>query len=165
MRKTILSVLLVLGLQTTQAEGYEYLWLYSPTDSDTSSYALDDIRKITFGGDALQVHLNSRPSPVLCAYANLLKLTFEDKPDPTAVDNLSAVTSGLSVTHTLSGIRAESPSPLKSVAVYNLQGSRVALFGRGMTAVSYSMSALPSGVYVIRAENSEETQSIKFIKH
>ncbi len=165
MRKTILFIFLVSGLQIAQAEEYDYLWLYGHSTSSTSSYAIDDIHKITFGGNAMQVHLNSRPSPVTCAYANLLKMTFEDKPDPTSVENESAVVSDLSVTHTFSDIRVESPSPLKSVAVYNIQGSRLALFGQGKTTVSYSLDVLPSGVYVIRAENSEKTRSIKFVKH
>lgn len=164
MRKPILSLLLVLGLVPIQADEYEYLWLHSPKVADTRSYAIDDLRKITFGGDALQVHLNSQSSPISWAYANLLKMTFEADP-ATAVENPSAENSSLFIIPSLSEIRVESTSPLKSVAIYNLQGSRVAYFGLGKTVVSYSMNALPSGVYVIRAENAEHSQSIKFIKH
>ena len=163
MRKTILSVLLVLGLTPLQADDYDYLWLHSPVASGTRSYAIDDLRKITFGGKALQVHLKSQASPVTWAYSNLWKMTFEsgiatavDTPQKTG--DLSIITSPLE-------IRVESPTPLKYVAVYQVQGRRLALFGQGETTASYSLNALPMGIYVVRAENAENVQSIKFVKH
>lgn len=164
MRKSILLLLLTLGLMPLQADEYEYLWLHSPSASTTRSFAFDDLRKITFGSDALQVHLKSQSSPVTWAYANLLKMTFEANPAADAVKSLSNA-SDLSITHSLSAVHVESPSPLKSVAIYNLQGSRLALFGQGETAISYSLQALPTGVYIVRAENAEHIQSIKFVKH
>jgi hypothetical protein len=59
----------------------------------------------------------------------------------------------------------ETPSPLKSVAIYNLQGYRYALFGQGGLSASYSLDALPAGVYIVRAENAEHSHTIKFVKH
>ena len=163
MRKTILSVLLVLGLMPLQADEYEYLWLHSPAASGTRSYAIDDLRKITFGNDDLQVHLKSQTSPQSWAYSNLWKMTFEANP-ATAVMTLQKA-SDLSIIQTPFDVRVESSTPLKSVVIYNVQGSRLALFGQGETTVSYSLKALPTGIYIIRAENAEDTQTLKFVKH
>jgi len=164
MRKTILLLLLAVGLTPLQADEYEYLWLHSPAASGTRSFAISDLRKITFGSDAISVYLHSLTSPVNWAYANLLKITFEAKAAPTAVESLSAA-SDLSITRSMSAVNVESPSPLKSVTIYNLQGSRLALFGQGEKAASYSLTSLPAGIYVIRAENAEHTQTVKFVKH
>lgn len=164
MRKSILLFLLTLGLMPLQADEYEYLWLHSPAASSTRSFAFNDLRKITFGSDALQVHLKNQSSPVTWAYADLLKMTFEAKPAADDVKSMPKV-SELSITHTPSAVHVESPTPLKSVAIYNLQGGRLALFGQGETSISYSLHALPTGVYIVRAENVEHIQSIKFVKH
>ena len=163
MRKTILSVLLVLGLLPMQADENDYLWLHSPLPSATRSYAIDDLRKITFGGDALQIHLKSQSSPIAWAYSNLLKMTFETKAAATAVKSLSNATE-LSISQSLSEIRVESPTQLKHVVIYNLQGYRLALFGQGSTTASFSLKTIPAGVYIIRAENAEQSQTIKFVK-
>ncbi len=163
MRKTILSVLLVLGLMPLQADGYEYLWLHSPAASDTRSFAIDDLQKITFSNDALQVHLKSQTSPQSWAYSDLWKMTFEANP-ATAVKSIHKA-SDLSIIQAPFDVRVESPTPLKSIVIYNVQGSRLALFGQGKTTISYSLKALPTGIYIIRAENAEDTQTLKFVKH
>ena len=163
MRKTFLSVLLVLGLLPLQAEEYEYLWLYSPMESGTRSYSIEDLWKITFSEEAMNVYFDNQSEPITWPYANLLKMSFEAEP-VTAVESLSE-SSDISIRHSLFEIRVESLSSLKSVAVYNLQGLRFAEFGQGETTVSYPMNALPSGVYVVRAENAEHIKTLKFIKH
>lgn len=164
MRKIILSVLLVLGLGTLQADEYMYLWLHSPATSSTRSYAIDDLRKITFGSDAFQIHLKNQSSPITWTYDNLQKMTFEAKPAATEVKSLTT-TSNLMITHSQSAVLVQSPIPLKSVAIYNLQGNLLAFFGQGDTTVSYSLSALPTGIYVVRAENAENSKTMKFVKH
>lgn len=165
MRKTILFVLLVLGLVPLQADEYEYLWLHSPVPSEEPCFcAIDDLQKITFGAEAMQVHLKSQSTPIAWAYSDLWKMTFEGTPTATAIESPSEA-SELSITHSSSEVRVESPSPLKSVAIYNLQGYRYALFGQGGLSALYSLNALPAGVYIVRAENAEHSQTIKFIKH
>lgn len=162
MRKHLLSLLFILGLLSMQADEYDYLCLHSPTMSGTCFYSVNDLRKITFGNDVLQVHLMNQSTPVTWAYSNLWKMTFEAE-DETSIKSIQKK-SGLSIIQTMSEVRVESHSPLKSVAIYNLQGSCLALFGQGETSVSYSPDALPAGIYVVRAENAEDFQTIKFIK-
>ena len=164
MRKSILLLLLVLGLGALQADEYEYLWLHSPITSSTRSYAIDDLRKITFGNEGFQVYLKKQSSPITWAYDNLQKMTFEANPTATEVKNL-VTSSNLMITHSQSAVLVKSPIPLKSVAIYNLQGNLLAFFGQGETNVSYSLSALPTGVYVVLAENADHSQTIKFVKH
>ena len=76
-----------------------------------------------------------------------------------------AKASDLAVIQSSSELRVESPTPLKSVAIYNLQGRRLALFGQSETTTTYSLKSLPAGVYIVRAENATQTQATKFVKH
>ena len=167
MKKVLLLLMaLVLPMVASaplQADEYEYLWLYSPAPSEPQSYAIADLRKITFGEEALQVHLKSQPTPVTWAYANLYKMSLEAVPT-TAVKRV-AKASDLTVIQSSSELRVESPTPLKSVAIYNLQGRRLALFGQSETSTTYSLKSLPAGVYIVRAENATQTQATKFVKH
>ena len=89
-------------------------------------------------------------------------MTFEAE-DETSIQSVQKVTD-LSIIQTMYEIRVKSLSPLKSVTIYNLQGSRLAIIGQGETTVSYSPDALPAGIYVVRAENAEHSQTLKFIK-
>lgn len=162
MRKRFLLLLFVLGLLPLQADEYDYLCLHSPAPSCNCFYSINDLRKITFGNDAMQVYLKNQSVPVTWAYSNLWKMTFEAE-DETSIKSIQKK-SGLSIIQTMSEVRVESHSPLKSVTIYNLQGSCLALFGQGETSVSYSPDALPAGIYVVRAENAEDFQTIKFIK-
>ena len=162
MRKRFLLLLFVLRLMPLQADEYDYLCLHSPKASNTCFYSVNDLQKITFGNDAMKVYLKSQSAPVTWAYSNLWKMTFEAE-DETSIKSIQKK-SGLSIIQTMSEVRVESHSPLKSVSIYNLQGSCLALFGQGETSVSYSPDALPAGIYVVRAENAEDFQTIKFIK-
>lgn len=162
MRKYLLLLLFVLGLMPLQADEYDYLCLHSPKASNTCFYSVNDLQKITFGNDAMKVYLKSQSAPVTWVYSNLWKMTFEAE-DETSIKSIQKE-SGLSIIQTMSEVRVESHSPLKSVTIYNLQGSCLALFGQGETSVSYSTDALPAGIYVVRAENTEDFQTIKFIK-
>lgn len=162
MQKHLLLLLFVLGFLPMQADEYDYLCLHSPTVSGTCFYSVNDLRKITFGNDALQVHLMNQSAPVTWAYSNLWKMTFEAE-DETSIKRIHNVT-GLSIIQTMSEVIVESISPLKSVTIYNLQGCRLDVLGQGETTVSYSSKALPAGIYVVRAENVEDFQTIKFIK-
>lgn len=145
-----------------QADEYDYLCLHSPKASGTCFYSVNDLQKITFGNDAMKVYLKSLSASVTWVYSNLWKMTFEAE-DETSVKSIQKVTD-LSIIQTMSEIRVESLSPLKSVAIYNLQGSCLALFGQGETTVSYSQDALPAGIYIVRAENAKDFQTFKFIK-
>lgn len=162
MRKHLLLLLFVLRLMPLQADEYDYLCLHSPKASSTYFYSVNDLQKITFGNDAMKVYLKSQSAPVTWAYSNLWKMTFEAE-DETSIKNIQKE-SGLSIIQTMSEIHVESLSPLKSVTIYNLQGSRLACIGQGETTVSYSPDALPAGIYVVRAENAEHSQTFKFIK-
>ena len=156
MKKVLLLLMaLVLPMVASaplQADEYEYLWLYSPAPSEPQSYAIADLQKITFGEEALQVHLKSQ-----------YKMSLEAVPT-TAVKRV-AKASDLAVIQSSSELRVESPTPLKSVAIYNLQGRRLALFGQSETSTTYSLKSLPAGVYIVRAENATQTQATKFVKH
>ena len=162
MQKHLLLLLFVLGFLPMQADEYDYLCLHSPTVSGTCFYSVNDLRKITFGNDALQVHLMNQSAPVTWAYSNLWKMTFEAE-DETSIKSIQKEL-GLSITQTMSEVRVESLSPLKSVTIYNLQGSCLALFGQGERSVSYSPDGLPAGIYIVHAENAEDFQTVKFIK-
>ena len=162
MRKLILPVLFALGLSPLQADQYDYMWVYSPVEADTRSYSIDDLQKITFGEEAMNVYLKNQSQPVSWAYTDWTKLTFENM--PTAGVKTPSISSGLSITPSVFAVRVASSTPLKSVAIYNMQGSCLAVFGQGETSVSYPVNLLSAGIYIVRAENAKQSKSIKFVK-
>ena len=162
MRKLILPVLLALGLLPLQADEYDYLWVHSPVEADTRSYSIDDLQKITFGEEAMNVYLKNQSQPVSWAYTDWTKLTFENM--PTAGVKTPSVSSGLSINPSVFAVRVTSSTPLKSVAIYNMQGSCLAVFGQGEISVSYPVNLLSAGIYIVRAENAKQSKSIKFVK-
>ena len=163
MRKVLLLIVLVLGCLPMQADEYDYLWLHSPDDSSTQSFAVDDLWKITFGSEAMSVWLDGQSSPVWWPYASLWKMTFESEPT-TGVEDVAEAESSIVIRCTPGEVRVESASPLKSVSLYSVQGIRIVRFGQGETAVSYPLPSLPQGIYIVRAETDRETRTAKFVK-
>ena len=164
MRRKLLMIVLVLGCLSLHADEYEYLWLHSPSASATRSFALSDLRKITFGDDAMSVWLESQSSPVSWSYANLLKMTFEQEPTTGVEDVTVDTASGIIIRCTSDAVRVESAAPLHSVCLYNTQGMLQARFGQGQTAVAYPLHALPSGIYIVAASDGHHTATRKFVK-
>ena len=164
MRKNICSVVLAMGFLPVFADGYDYLWLHSPSEASASSYALDNVQKITFGAEAMNLHLLSQPYPVAVAYGSSIKITFES--GPMAVKDV-ATTAGISVCYdaATASVSVESPAPMKSVVVYNAHGMRVASFGQGELSTKVSLSSLPTGIYIVRADNGQENKTLKIVKH
>lgn len=161
MRKLLLFIALVSGGISLYAD--EFLWVHSPSPSDTRSFALDDLWKITFGQDAMNIYMEGQPEPVTWAYANLLKMTFEN--EPTASIKTPVLNAGITIRYSLNEIRVESLKPLSSVSMYNMQGMSVAVFGQGMTSASYPVWSLPKGIYIVRATDGTDTVNRKFVKH
>lgn len=163
MRKLLLLFGLMLGWLSLHADEYDYLWLHSPSSSATRSFALDDLQKITFGPESMNVWLESQSSAVVWSYDNLVKMTFESEPT-TSVEGVALAESSIIIRHSQDEIRVESQSPLKSAFIYNVQGICIALFGQGETAASYSLRALPPGIYIVRAESDGQAKTVRFIK-
>ena len=157
-------VCLVLGCLSLHADEYDYLWLHSSYPSDTRSFALDDLRKITFGAETMSVWLESQSSPVTWSFDNFLKMTFESEPT-TDVENVTIdAASGIIIRCTLGEVHVESLEPLHSVCLYNTQGMRLAIFGQGEVSDTYPIWSLPSGIYIVKAESERQTKTVKFIK-
>lgn len=164
MRKQICLVILAIGILPLHANSYDYLWVYSSAEASPQSYALDDIQKITFGAEAMNLHLLGQPSTVAVNYGSSVKITFENE----AV-NVKGVLgmAGISVNYdaTAATLNVKSPVPMKSVYVYNTQGQPVKTFGQTGPSTEISLNSLPSGIYIVRADNGQETKTIKIVKH
>lgn len=166
MRKQICSVALAIGFLPVFADGYDYLWLHSSSEASPSSYALDDVQKITFGAETMNLHLLSQSSPVVVGYGSSIKITFENEPAPTAVKDIAAA-SGINICYdaATSAVNVKSPVPMKAVSVYNAQGIHVVSFGQDELSATTSIGSLPTGIYIVRADNGQETKTFKIVKH
>lgn len=162
MRKLLLLLCLLQGSLSLYADEYDYLWVHSPTPSETRSFPLDGLWKMTFDSDAFNIYLDGQPEPVIWTYANFLKMTFEN--EATAAIKTPVTNAGITIRNTLNEICVESLKPLSEVALYNTQGMRIAAFGQGMTSASYPVWSLPAGIYIIRATDGTDTVSRKFVK-
>lgn len=162
MRKLLLLLCLLQGSLSLYADEYDYLWVHSPTPSETRSFALDGLWKMTFGSDAFNIYLDGQPEPVIWTYANFLKMTFEN--EATAAIKTPVTNAGITIRYALNEIYVESLKPLAVVYLYNMQGMRITAFGQGMTSASYPVWSLPAGIYIIRATDGTDTVSRKFVK-
>lgn len=164
MRKHICSVIWAISFLPAFADGYDYLWLQTSSDTSPNSYALDNVQKITFGAETLNLHLLNQSSPLAVDYGSSIKITFENA--PTAVKDV-AVNSGISMCYDTNKatVSVESSVPIKVILVYNAHGVCVASFGQSELSAETSLGSLPAGIYIVRADNGQEIKTIKIIKH
>ena len=163
MKKNLLLFCLVLGTLSLHADEYDYLWLHGTSASATRSFALDDLRRMTFGEESMGIYLFSQSSPVAWPYANLVKITFEK--EATTPIEAPVMDSDITIRCFSAEVRVESSEPLRSVCLYNAQGMLLVRFGQGDTSTSYSLRTLPSGIYIVSATNGTHTETRKFVKH
>jgi len=149
MKRLSLCLLLAGMAMMSQAQAQDYLYVYAPNGQGTP-FALDNIQKIIFTADAMQVYLTSG-SVTTFPYANVARLMF----DPGSVGNETVETASDVKAYALGGsLFVESPVEMSTVNLYNLQGMLL------QSVAPQSLSArLPlgvqAGVYVVQVFNAK----------
>ncbi len=141
----------------------QYLNLFSI--SSVQSYLLDDVDKITFSDDVINVSMADQ-STISVLYDNLDKLTFGENASLAIKTVKRELDSSLSVYYQPSNqyVCIESSALIKSIGVYNTQGRIVLYTSPRAEITTISIEDLPSGLYIVRVDNGKAIKSQKIIK-
>ncbi len=141
----------------------EYMNLYSK--GSTQSILLDDVGKITFGDDAVNVMLTDE-TVTSVFYNDLRKVTFGEKVQTTANDEIKhEIDEMLSIVICHGDeVVISGRLPIENVSIYNLQGGLIQQLSPQVENVTLSIVDYPSGVYIICVNNGGKFKTEKIIK-
>ncbi len=164
------GILLLSALPCAQASwGFDdasHMNVYMNVRADVISLLLEGIDKMTFGSNAMTVHMSDDATDTL-PYDDLRKFTFGEKNQTTSNETIDdAFDTLLSIRYqsTNKTIVIESASPIETIGVYNLQGILKYQSSPQVENATLSMADYPSGIYIIRANNGETVKTERIIK-
>ncbi len=164
MRKLITPILLLVTI-VAMADTPKYLTLHG--GGKVKSYAISDVRKITFGkqtANNLEVYLKSKTTVDNYPYSTFEKGVFEV--EPSGVEGVMADNNDLSVAYN-SGtqeIMVSSSQEITAIVVCNLNGMVVEMLTPMTTDAIVSLADYASGMYVVKAITTTEAKTVKIIK-
>ena len=164
MRKLITPILLLVAI-VAMADTPKYLTLHG--GGKGKSYAISDVRKITFGKqttNALEVHIKGKTAIDNYPYSTFEKGVFEVEPsgvEGVLVDNID-----LSITYNagLQEIMVSSSQEITAIVVCNLNGMVIEMLSPMTTEAIVSLADYASGMYVVKAITTTEAKTVKIIK-
>ena len=164
MKKLVTLILLLVAI-AAQADTPKYLTLHA--DGKATSYAISDIRKITFGkqiADNLEVYLKSKNTVDNYSYSTFEKGVFEV--EPSGVEGVLADSDALSITYKAGSqeITVSSSHEITAIVVCNINGMVVEMSSPMTTEAVVSLADYASGMYVVKAITATATQTQKIIK-
>lgn len=164
MRKLISPILMFVAIAAL-ADTPKYLTLHA--DGKATSYAISDIRKITFGkqiADNLEVYLKSKNTVDNYSYSTFEKGVFEV--ELSGVEGVLADNDALSITYKAGSqeITVSSSQEITAIVVCNLNGMIVEMSSPMTTEAVVSLADYASGMYVVKAITATEAKTVKIIK-
>lgn len=140
-----------------------FVWLKGNTKAVV--YSLDDLDKLTFEDNVLGIWKNNVKTSY--EYGTISLLTFSERMYPTAIEEVTVATDGdvqIRYDRSAQQVSAESPRPLSAILVFNLQGRMVTSVKENGSRLQLSLTTLPKGIYVVKAQGAGIGKSIKIIK-
>lgn len=161
MKKIFTSIFMFVAL-VSQADTPKYLTLY--TESNATSYAISNIRKITFGKQIANVYQKGSTKINSYSYSILTKGVFEV--EPTGVEGVLVDNNGLSITYNSVSqeITVSSSQEITSIEVCNLNGVEMEMMSPMTIDATVSLVDYVSGIYIVRAETATATEIQKIVK-
>ena len=164
MRKLITSILMLVVIVAV-AETPKYLTLHG--GGKVKSYAISDIRKITFGkqtANNLEVYLKSKTTVDNYPYSTFEKGIFEV--EPSGVESVLTDSNELSIVYNNGSqeITVSSLQEITAIVVCNLNGVVIEMSSPMTTETIVSLADYASGIYVVKAVTATEAKTVKIIK-
>ena len=164
MRKLITSILMFVSLVAI-ADTPKYLTLHG--GGKVKSYAISDVRKITFGKqttNSLEVHIKGKTAIDKYPYSTFEKGVFEV--EPSGVEGVLVDNNNLSITYNVASqeIMVSSSQEITNVVVCNLNGVVIEILSPMTTEATISLADYASGMYVVKAITATEAKTVKIIK-
>lgn len=141
-----------------------YLYFFSSATQPLRSFSVNDICKLTFENENLNV-VHTDGYSISLAYETFTKLTFESQPFVSSIEErITSSENDVFVRYSPNQICIECTDQLKRLDLYDIQGKKVALGEINGNTGTINISSLPTGIYIIYATNDFKKHSIKFIK-
>ncbi len=137
--RTIVSALMLATASTSMADNYQYLTV-TQTDGDTS-FAVVDIRKITFDATNMVLHLADGATQTL-PLTSLQKMFFAS--ESAAIE---AVAQGEQKVHFSNGMLRADLQAGEAVTLFNMKGEQEFSTNKSGT---YDLKHLAKGVYIVK---------------
>lgn len=143
----------------------DYLCLYSSVQSESSSWEVSQVRKITFSSDAINVHLWQDGDLHGLSYGKFRKITFEEQPlpdsGPTGIQVMETTGMTLRYDAARKTLRVSGLNGNGTIQVYSIGGtlSMSSTVDGGQSEVS--LADIPEGLYIVKVSDGEETKSVK----
>lgn len=163
MRKQLLPVALAMGLLPLHADDYDYLCLYSNNQMQDNSWAIAQVRKLVFSEDEVSVYSQTGATLQTVPYANVRKITFEGNPPPTDIEEQDAQPFSLKYDAFQKVLSVQGEVEAGLLQLFSANGSLIGSAAMSKDQSTYSVSALPHGVYIARLSCGQYHQSIKLI--
>lgn len=165
MKKLITPILMFVAI-AANADTPKYLTLHA--DGKATSYAISDIRKITFGkqtADNIEVYQKSKNTIDNYPYSTFEKGVFEV--EPSGVEGVLVDNDDLSIAYKAGSqeIIVSSSQEITAIVVCNLNGVVVEMSSPMITDATISLADYASGMYIVKAVTATATQTQKIIKH
>lgn len=148
-----------------QADDGNTLYYYAKSSTTAKSFSLDDLDKVTFTEDGLKLWKQSGTQEI--AFDDFLMFTFTEVEHPivTSLEPMAAEKDVLVRYDSGSKtVTIESGSALSGVSVYDLQGRMVAHLSAAGSNYRLSLSSVPAGLYIVKAQRGGETIVNKIVK-
>ena len=141
------------------------LYYYAKSSTTAKSFSLDDLDKVTFTSDGLKLWKQSGAQEI--AFDDFLMFTFTEMEHPIVTTIESKVVAKdvlVSYDSRSKTVTVESGSALNGVSVYDLQGRMVAHVSAAGSNYRLSLSSVPAGIYLVKAQRDGETIVNKIVR-
>ncbi|MDR2087519.1 MAG: T9SS type A sorting domain-containing protein [Dysgonamonadaceae bacterium] len=138
-----------------------YLYVHTTATPDKQTFALDDLKSLTFTDSEMQIATTNGPETVLLS--DLMYFTLKGLP-PTNLPPTAAAISSIEVYSNLATgvLTVISAQALTGLELYDLQGQKLLqLTPDGSLTVEVSLSDLPAGIYLLRVADETGNVTIK----
>lgn len=127
-------------------------------------YLFDQIDKITFSEDAMNLHLKNPNTTETLNFSDFSLITFDEY----LMVGIETQTShkGIDVRYNNFDytVAVSSSAPIVSLQVYSLQGKLIVAMSPQALSAIVSLADYPSGIYVMRASTGESVITQKIVK-
>ena len=128
-------------------------------------YHLDEIDKITFSEDAMNLHIKDVNMIETLYFSDFSLITFCDNPVTGVETNTSHKGVDVRYNNMDYSVAVSSPTLISSIQIFDLSGKVLQSLSPHDVNATVVLSTYPSGVYIIRVANSESIITEKIVKH
>ena len=168
LHRIMLRILMFVGMlwsgHTLYAQSVvNYLNFHGTAESDDRSFLIDNIKKITFTEDAMELVMENRNENV--AFNDFSLITFGETAISSGVEE-TLRDDGFIVKYnkSIQELEVSSSAPIVSLQVYSLQGKLIVAMSPQALSAIVSLADYPSGIYVMRASTGESVITQKIVK-